>query len=363
MDNPGNQLTFHDRPYALWFFGAIFFVMGALILFAPDASFLFGLLFGGAGALILMLTSSLTVTADKTTRTLKLTHRSLLRRSEKAVPFGEIAAIDVEMSLSSSRRGSRKRRTPSYRITLRTHNGETIPFRGYYSGGLNLHQTRANQLRAFIGVGGSDMVSPSDPVEMRTQSYEQIHRDAQESVTGSQAEEQVTNGVRWRLETHSFGNAPITRWVSPDFKLDNGFIYIAQVIPGQKASTGGLLGGLSTLLFKQSASLYGFSAADTPGMDEAQPMQNPDPRLEQHFMVFTSNQAAARQTLNPWVTMPLVNWAHKNPMKQGQSDYGNQLIALYGPNGVTVASLGLATPERLQEITAIGVELVKSQVV
>ncbi len=172
----------------------------------------------------------------------------------------------------------------------------------------------------------------------------------------------MTDGVRWRMETRALANAPITRWTSPDFKLDNGFIYIVQVIPGQKASSGGLLGGLNNMLFKQSISMYGYTAADTPGIETAQPMQNMDPRLEQHFMAFTSNQSAARQILNPWVIMPLLQWAQKYPMQQGQSGYGSQLTALYGPNGVTIALLGLSTPDRLQEITALGVELVKSQI-
>lgn len=362
MDNPSNQLILHDRPFTLWFFGAAFFLTGLIILgTAADAAF-FGVIFGGVGAAMIALTSGLTITADRTTRTLTLAYRSILRRSEKVIPFSDIAAIDVEMSVNSTRRGTRTRRTPTYRVAIRTRSGESIPFRDYYSGGLGPHEKTANQLRSFIGIGGSDMTSPAAPNEMRSQSYNQIYRETQEKVTGAQAEEQLTDGVRWRLETLSFANAPVNRWISPDFKLDSGFIYVVQVIPGQKASTGGLLGGLSNMLFKQSMGIYGFSAADTPGIEQAQPMPNPDPRLEQHFMVFTSNPAAARQTLNPWVIMPLVNWAQKYPMTQGQSGYGNQLAVLYGPNGVTVAFLGLASPERLQEITAIGVELVKSQV-
>ncbi|MEJ5223974.1 MAG: hypothetical protein WHV44_05910 [Anaerolineales bacterium] len=362
MDNPGNQLVLHDRPYGLWLFGAAFFVIGLILLVtAADAAF-FGVLFGGIGAVMLASTANLTIKADRAARKLTLDYRSLLRREEKVIPFADIAAIDVEMSVSRERRGTRSRRTPTYRVSLRTRGGETIPFRSYYSGGIKPHQTLANQLRTFIGVGGSDMTSPAEPNEMRSQSYDQIYRETQEKVTGSQSEEQVTEGVHWRLETRAFANTPLNRWISPDFKLDQGFIYVTQIIPGQKVSTGGLLGGLSNMLFKQSISMYGFTAEETPGLDQAQPLPNPDPRLEQHYMVFTNNPYAARQILNPWVVMPLVNWAQTYPLQQGQSGYGTQLAVLYGPTGVTIAFLGLATPERLQEITAIGVELVKSQI-
>lgn len=362
MEKTDSELIIHDRPLGLWFFGAAFLAIGVFILLTPDAPFFFGLIFGGIGGALIALTSSLTITADRRTRTLTLDYRSILKRSQKVVPFADIAAIEVEMSISSSKRGSRRRRTPTYRVAVRLHTGESIPFREYYSGGLGPRETMANQLRAFIGVSGTDMAVQSTPQERRNQSYADIYQEAQQAVTGNQEEEHLTDGVRWRMDTRAYGNAPVTRWASPDFKLDSGFIYIAQVMPGQKASASGIFGGLSNMLLKQSMSIYGFSGADTPGIENAQPMQNMDPRLEQHFMVFTSNLAAARQTLNPWVVTPLVNWALKNPMKQVQSGYGTQLAALYGPNGVTIALLGLSTPERLREITALGIELVKSQI-
>ncbi len=362
MDNPGNQLVLHDRPYGLWLFGAAFFVAGLIIIFTTENGVFPGILIGGIGVVMLASTASLTIKADRAARKLTLNYRSLLRHEEKVIPFADIAAIDVEMSVSGERRGTRTRRTPTYRVALRTRGGENIPFRSYYSGGITPHQTMANQLRAFIGVGGSDMASSPALSETRSASSEQLYRDAQQGMTGSQSEEQITEGVHWRLETRAFANTPVNRWISPDFKLDQGFIYIVQSMPGQKASTGGLLGGLNNLLFRQSLSIYGFSESDTPGIDQAQPLSNPDPRLEQHYMVFTNNPYAARQILNPWVVMPLVNWAQTYPLQQGQSGYGTQLAVLYGPSGVTIAFFGLATPERLQEITAIGVELVKSQI-
>ncbi len=175
MDNPGSQLILHDRPYMLWGFGAAFFVTGLIILGAGGDSAFFGVIFGGVGAAIVALTPALTITANRSTRTLTLAYRSLLKRSDKVIPFADIAAIEVEMSMSSTRRGSRRRRTPTYRVTIRTRDGASIPLRDYYAGGLGPHQKLANQLRDFIGVGGVDMAVHATPQERRTQSYADIY--------------------------------------------------------------------------------------------------------------------------------------------------------------------------------------------
>jgi hypothetical protein len=75
-------------------------------------------------------------------------------------------------------------------------------------------------------------------------------------------------------------------------------------------------------------------------------------------MAFTSDPAGARQILNPWVERPLADWAQKYPLKQGNT---NQLAVIFSPQGVYLATMGLVNPEFLQELTALGVELVKAQ--
>jgi len=75
-------------------------------------------------------------------------------------------------------------------------------------------------------------------------------------------------------------------------------------------------------------------------------------------MAYASSSIQAPQVLNPWVGMPLAAWAQKYPLKQGNS---NQLAVLFCPQGVYVAMMGLVNPEFLQELTALGVALVKAQ--
>jgi hypothetical protein len=79
-------------------------------------------------------------------------------------------------------------------------------------------------------------------------------------------------------------------------------------------------------------------------------------------MAFTNDQAEAQQILNPWTQQPLAEWGAKYPLKQFQSgERFSQIVVLYGPKGVYVATQGTLTPDKLDEITSLGVELVKAQ--
>jgi hypothetical protein len=123
-----------------------------------------------------------------------------------------------------------------------------------------------------------------------------------------------------------------------------------------------LLASITEMLFKQSIALYGFRADDTPGLEQAKAFAPLDASLEPHFMAYTNDPTAARQTLNPWAVMPLADWARRHPLKQFQAVAGfSQLVLLAGPNGVYLATLGLPQPAQLDELSALGVEFVKSQ--
>ncbi len=191
---------------------------------------------------------------------------------------------------------------------------------------------------------------------------QQKFTEQQEALTGSQAAEQVTSGVHWRVQTVTFGASPVTRWYSPDYRCPEGFVFLAQKVEGQRTMGGGLMGGLGKMLFQQSMGLYGFSSEDTPGLQTADILQPLDPYLEPHFSAFTSSPGTARRILNTWVATPLADWATRYPLKQVQKQgvFG-QLAIMFSPRGVYVASLGTMIPEAVQELTTLGVELVRAQ--
>ena len=187
---------------------------------------------------------------------------------------------------------------------------------------------------------------------------EATHQQAAQ--TGSNAQEHVTNGVHWQIQSTTLGTSPVTRWYSPDFKMESGFLFVAQKVSGQ--STGGLMAAIGNALFQQSLSSYGFRADDTPNIAQAAPLTPVPSLIDFHFTAFTNNQAESRQILNPWTQNPLAEWAQRHPLKQFQSMGSfSQLVVLFSPNGVYVATLGVLQPDQVAELTDLGVEMVRTQ--
>jgi len=355
MNNNDSQLVIRDTPMALWIVGVIFAGVGAFFFFLSRGEGYFLLIFFAIGLSILLFSSALTITADKLTRTLTLDYRSLLRHNIKEIPFDEIASISVQHS--TSRRKGRTRH--SYRVAATLKDGQVVPFRSYYSSGSGSKEQQASQLRAFIGVEGLDETISAIPKMAQA-----VFQSQQQALTGDPAKIRETNGVHWQAQSVAMGAAPVTRWFSPDFKTPDSFLFLAQKTASQGSSAGGgFLASLGSMLFKQSISMYGFRPDDTPGLDQAIALTPLDPSIEPHFIAFTSSDTlSARQTLNPWAVMPLADWGRRHPLQQFQSGTGfSQLVVLFSPNGVYLATLNLLQPDQLDELSALGVELVKSQ--
>ncbi len=122
------------------------------------------------------------------------------------------------------------------------------------------------------------------------------------------------------------------------------------------------MAALGNALFQQSISLYGFRADDTPNAAQVALLTPVPPLIDFHFTVFTTDQAEARQILNPWTQNPLAEWAQRHPLQQFQPKGSfSQLVVLFSPNGVYVATLGTLQAEQLAELTGLGVEMVRTQ--
>jgi hypothetical protein len=108
--------------------------------------------------------------------------------------------------------------------------------------------------------------------------------------------------------------------------------------------------------------LYGFKGDDVPNISQAEMLASVSPQLDNHFTAFTNLQAEVRQILNPWMLRPLEDWGERYPLKQFQTKGGvAQLVVLFSPNGVYLARMGVLQPEQVEELAALGVEMVKTQ--
>jgi hypothetical protein len=346
-----------DLPINTWISGLVFLAIALWLLTQePDQPYL-TLVPGGLGLLILLTARIKEITVDRAGAQLVIRSIGPIPGRKVEIPLSEVLGVDVESTRSSSSRSNR----PTYRVVIRRRDGSTVALRNYYSSGRNAKDKKANEIRALLGLGTVEP-DPAGLFGLASQLSQQVNREQQEALTGPQAQEHVTDGVRWYLQTRSAGGTGITRWFSPDVKYPGGFLYLAQKVAGQKSAGGGLFGGISSMLFRQSLSLYGFLGEDTPGLEAAGLLANPDPRLDPHFMGLTSDQTLARQTLSPWVIAPLADWAQRYPMETLSSEnVFNQLAVLFSPKGMYLATLGTLIPEAVEELTALGVELVKAQ--
>jgi hypothetical protein len=359
MQNHDN-MTFRDLPFGLWLVG--FGLLGAGIYFFSFQG-ISGMSLGlaGVGLLILLLSWGLTITADRNTRTLRLHYWSLyFLQKNREIPFDQIASIRVDSTRSMERRGQQTR---SYRIEAVLRDNSLVPFRKYYSGGFLSSirkQKIVDQLRAFIGLAGDFDESPAGLLRAVRQVGALTAAEQQQALTGPNTQQHVTNSVHWQIQSMGMGAMPITRWYSPDFKMSHGFLFLAQKVSGQ--ATGGIMAALGKALFQQSISMYGFKPDDTPNLSEAIPLDPVPALIDFHFTAFTNNQAEARQILGPWTQNPLAEWAQCHPLQQLQSQASfSQLVVLFSPNGVYVATLGNLQPGQVAELTDLGVEMVRTQ--
>lgn len=337
MNRDDSQLVLRDIPIFLWLLGLIFAGVGFLIYFDGGKAPAMGLVFAAIGLGCLLFPGILTITADRIRRTLRLEYRSALRYKLKEVLFDEIAGIYVRRSASHNKGG----RSSTYGMVIKNKDGKEIPFHSYSSSGSKRKERQARQLRDFIGIQASDNLYAGMP-----------------QTTISEVRE--TNGVHWQIEQVTRDGSSGARWHSPDFKTPGAFLLVAQKAEGQASQ--GFLASLGSMIFKRTLSAFGFKPDDTPGLDRASALAPLDPALEAHFMAFTNNHDLAHRMLDSGTIMPLAAWARRYPLKQFQKGSGSsQLVVLFGPNGVYLATLNLSQPAQVDELAALGADLVKSR--
>ena len=335
-----NQLVLRDRPIALWIVAVVFFFGSAVGVLS---GLWFALIPMGLSVIGGLFLSTLTITADRNTRLLTLDYRSVLRPKTIDIPLTQIESITVQRSRSSE--GS-----DTYRVAVVQTDGEVIPLRSYYSSGRKSKERVAEQLRQFIGVGGSSPTAFGIG--------ELLGGRAKVTFADSDVEEQETDGVRWTIQQQSQGVGMLLRWFSPTFQTTDSFLLLTQKAEGQDAWGKGILGNISEMIYKQVLGLYGFSAADTPNLQKAELVTDLDKRLTPHFFALTPDEANARRLLNVWASLPIARWADRYPLKKVTGAGVGQLAVLFSPQGVYLVLLDEDAEARRDELIALGVEVV-----
>ncbi len=352
------ELKLTERPIMVWILGVAGIAWGgyAFVTTLPAINFN-GIFAAVLGLAFLVFAYALTVTADKGTGMLTLDYRSPLHHSVKEIPISQIQTIRVDSSTSRNSKGGR---STTYRVEAILKNNEKVPFRSYHSGNFNRYQKWAEQLRAFLGLGDAFDETPQGMFQAAKMMGAQAARSQQEALTGSMSEMRNTSGVNWQIQPFGMGGSPGVRWFSPDVKTQSGFLFLAQKVPGQSST--GFLASLGVTLLKQSMSLYGFSPEDTPGIQQAEVFASLSAALDQHFMALTTSPGEATQLLNPWTQNPLAAWGARYPLQQFQSAARfSQIVVLYSPRGFYIATQGTLPQDKLDELTQLGVDLVKAQ--
>jgi hypothetical protein len=360
------RLTFRDFPFGQWIAG-LGIIAAAVFFFTRgigSANYM-ALLLAVVGFLLLFLPTALTITADKSTSIFTLRYGLFIPRSVKVIPFAEIKTIhvDAQTSRRHTKQGGNSRRVTSYRLHVVKKDGSVIPFRAYYSDDFFVKDQRAKKLRAFIGLEDAFDETPMGILSGGPKIAQPVLARQQEALTGDKDQIHDTNGVKWQLQTLALGATPVTRWYSQDFNTPGTFLYVNQKVQGQKTLYGdGLMASLGKTIFKQVFSMFGFSGNDIPDVEQANIFGPLDPALESNFSAFTDEPNSAKQLLNPWVQIPLAQWAQKYPLKQAQSKarFG-QISIMYCPTGTYIATLGALNPDQVDELAALGAELVKAQ--
>ena len=356
MDN--REVVIRDVPVFLWIFGVGFFGFGIFMVIAGSAPLWAGALFFLFGAGIVLFVPIVTVRHDRSGGVLRVEKIAVVRRKIHEIAVHRIERVDVDHKISTDD----GRTSHTYRVVIVEEDGVETPLRTSYSSGRNKKLQQAEAIRQAIGVGGDDE-SPMDFGANIEQAIRLHQVEDQEAQTGIPIGEQESDGVRWQLESFEYGGAQggslVYRWSSTNFETPDYFLFLAQRVEGVGKQKG-LMNLVGNLLIKQSIKMYGFDEYFTPGVDKASPVEGIDRRLDQYFFVYSSDQEKARKLLNPWTVMPLVGWADRYALEKRSKNF-HQLSVLFSPLGVYVSVLNTLDAAQVDELVALGIELVRAQ--
>ena len=350
MDAKSSELVIKDKPILLMVITVVTLGVGVYFYLRYPAYWMVLAITVVTTMVLFSVIPIVEIRADRDSRTLTITRRFPFRVTHQRLAFDDIQAIHLSSSVGYE--SSNK----IYRIEVMLKNGDVIPIRKVYSSGKTRKEAMAKQISDFTGIECFDpaTMSPNPNQEAMLREYQHD----QESITGPQGEEQTTDGVRWVFQTLTIGNAPLSHWHSPDVKLDKAFLFMIQKPPQQnKFLEIKWVKSIGDELVRKSMKVYGFKEDDTPDLSTATLIDLPA-ELSQHYMGFSDEPDRVRRLVTPWVARPLLDWAVKYPISVENIE--NHLTIHLGPRGLSLRTPGLVNPEYLDDLIAMGVELVKS---
>jgi hypothetical protein len=98
MDAAANVLTITERPYSLWFSGAMFFGFGLMMILQSESSSVMGTIFLLIGLFLLVNSPITTASLDPSRNLIVLHSRALIRKRSQEIPFMDVADIEVQHS-------------------------------------------------------------------------------------------------------------------------------------------------------------------------------------------------------------------------------------------------------------------------
>ena len=352
------KMTIRDYPFGLWLFEATAVVAGWLLLKRSDLPWVLPLLLIAGGLAGIALTNILTIDADRQTRLLTLRWRSPIRHADRDIPFDNLAGLRVALVGGTRRTSNGRRTSPSFRMEAELLDGTFVPFRQYGSGGFFTKQRRLEALCRHIGLPVPDVSRPAQLFNlMAAATPGSRHVTVPTALEDTAAH--VTDGVNWRHRAGIAGGKAVSRWVTPDVRVPGGFLYLGQKTVGKGGAFADAIGAFNPALIKRSLMMYGFTDADMPGIDMAQPLPFGLGAADAQYASLASSPEL-QQFVNPAMLAALADWAQRHPLHTFQTGPWGQLIVLYGPEGLSLSQFNPLSSGQVEELTALGVALAKA---
>ncbi len=294
-----------------------------------------------------------TLSADRATGLLRLIRWAPFRKQVREIPLDEVVWVYVDRKTSQDEDGF----TYLYRTFIQLADGTEIGLEPSYASGSYKRvkcTQKAEKLRAYLGLKETN-------AQRRPHTKEDVYfLEQQRHLTGDPEQIHETEGIRWQFQPYLKGSLQVNRWHTRKPSWNDGFIYLLQNIEGVIGlRSNKALRYLAPSALRHSTQLYGFTAMDLPGLNKAQLLETLTPPLETHFTVLTSRPEQAARLLNhPWVAAPLIRWIERHPCTRQNAI--EQLVVAYGASGLYLAVQGLVGPQRLKDLTYLGVDLARA---
>lgn len=346
-----NQFNITFYPFVFWGFGLVWLTLTSLLVLWNDFSLLqdfIGLLFVLISSAIFWVAPSIeTIIADKSTRILTIkTARPILGANITEIFLDEIVDCQLRKETIHGESGTEY----VYRVVILKKSGEIVPLTQSFASEHDGKAAIVSRLVVFLGLPGNPSLAnlPQTVPSQANQSG------------ASFGSPQVTSGITWRLDRQTVLSMTVVRWACSDFSWPGrNFLVVLQ----QAFSINNKLGRMSVGATRKNLLLtiasYGVFSEDQPNFDEFE-MLPPNPQLDTDFVCLSNAPDTAVKLLNAAIINTLHYWAECHPARKlTVGDQMMQMVVILSPSGTYLCALGKPDPGELDDMIALGVEIVR----